>query len=94
VDGNGNKHNFFDVTSSYLIPDRSMWNLIELFTNLDLAQLSYISEGEAETSLNIPPWDPAIPLASISTSASCSFLVISECQFLSSSRRQDCKWCN
>jgi len=54
-----------------------MWNLIELFTNLDLAQLSYISEGEAETSLSIPPWDPAIPLASISTGALYSCLVIS-----------------
>ncbi|KDR77057.1 hypothetical protein GALMADRAFT_139084 [Galerina marginata CBS 339.88] len=38
-------------------PDRSMWNLIELFTNMDLSQLSAIVDKELLPSLEIPPFD-------------------------------------
>ncbi|KIM41364.1 hypothetical protein M413DRAFT_147301 [Hebeloma cylindrosporum] len=38
-------------------PDRAMWNLIELFTNMDLAQLSALIDIELIPSLEILPYD-------------------------------------
>ncbi|KAF8902552.1 hypothetical protein CPB84DRAFT_1775662 [Gymnopilus junonius] len=38
-------------------PDHAMWTLIELFTNMDLAQLAAIVDNELLTSLDILPFD-------------------------------------
>jgi len=46
-----------------------MWNLIELFTNLDLAQLSLIMEMELIPSLNISPLAGNQKLPDISSGA-------------------------
>ncbi|CAA7266272.1 unnamed protein product [Cyclocybe aegerita] len=37
--------------------DRALWNLIELFTNMDLAQLSLLMDVSVIPSLRIPPFD-------------------------------------
>jgi len=43
-----------------------MWNLIELFTNLDLAQLAVILDNELLPSLNIHPFTGVASLADAS----------------------------
>ncbi|KAJ3504703.1 hypothetical protein NLJ89_g7798 [Agrocybe chaxingu] len=37
--------------------DRALWNLIELFTNMDLAQLSLLMDASVIPSLRIPPFE-------------------------------------
>ncbi|KDR77055.1 hypothetical protein GALMADRAFT_155717 [Galerina marginata CBS 339.88] len=58
-------------------PDRSMWNLIELFTNMDLAQLSAIIDNELLPSLEIPPFDGTKSLGEASSTVvkSVAFLI-------------------
>lgn len=47
-----------------------MWNLIELFTNMDLAQLSALIDSELIPSLDIVPYDGQGSLAEASASLS------------------------
>ncbi|KDR77056.1 hypothetical protein GALMADRAFT_267246 [Galerina marginata CBS 339.88] len=47
--------------------DRSMWHLIELFRNMDLAQPSAIVDKELLPSLEIPPFDGTKPLGEASS---------------------------
>ncbi|GLB39769.1 putative ubiquitin carboxyl-terminal hydrolase [Lyophyllum shimeji] len=39
--------------------DRAVWNLVELFTNLDLAQLSSLVDKDVLPALQVRPWDGA-----------------------------------
>ncbi|KAF8957517.1 hypothetical protein BDZ97DRAFT_1706876 [Flammula alnicola] len=48
-------------------PDRAMWNLIELFTNMDLAQLAAIVDKELIPSLDILPFQGHTSLAEASS---------------------------
>ena len=54
---------------AYSASDRSMWNLIELFTNMDLAQLAVILDHELLPSLEVPPFDGKHSLGDASTSS-------------------------
>jgi len=54
-----------------------MWNLIELFTNMDLAQLSALIDVELIPSLDIAPYDGQGLLTEASASLSIPPLICS-----------------
>jgi hypothetical protein len=55
---------------SHHLQDRAMWNLIELFTNMDLAQLSALIDIQLIPSLDILPYDGRGSLTEASASLS------------------------
>ena len=56
----------FSFHSSFSPRGRALWNLIELFTNMDLAQLATIIDKDAIPSLEILPLTGSISLAEAS----------------------------